>query len=215
MAIHDWTKVDAGLFHHFHQGWIVALCDALNMGLLPDDYFVMIEKCICPLEASASVNNSEPAIYAGKACTIAVRRGFETIVAMVEIVSPGNKGSRSEFRAFVTKASDLIQRGVHLLVIDLFPPGKRDPQGIHKAIWDEIEEEDLQLPPGKSRTLASYDAGDERVAYVNFIAVGDDLPEMPIFLRPDIYVPAPLEATYQTAWRHFPRALKGLLEPKE
>jgi hypothetical protein len=28
-------------------------------------------------------------------------------------------------------------------VLDLFPPGPRDPQGIHKAIWDEIIETTL------------------------------------------------------------------------
>jgi len=35
MPIHDWTRVDTGLFHDFHQGWIRALCDALNAGGLP------------------------------------------------------------------------------------------------------------------------------------------------------------------------------------
>jgi len=45
------------------------------------------------------------------------------------------------------------------------------------------------------------------------IAVGDSLPEMPIFLKPDFYVPAPLEATYQSSWSRFPAAMKRLLEP--
>jgi hypothetical protein len=36
----------------------------------------------------------------------------------------------------VSKASDLILQGINLLVIDLFPPSQRDPQGIHKGIWD-------------------------------------------------------------------------------
>jgi hypothetical protein len=68
------------------------------------------------------------------------------------------------------------------------------------------------LPADKRLTLASYDAGPERVAYVEFVAVGDALPDMPLFLRPGVYVPAPLEATYQTTWGGFPAALKGLLE---
>lgn len=38
------------------------------------------------------------------------------------------------------------------------------------------------------------------------------LPEMPLFLTPGLYVPAPLEETYQTAWAGFPSVLKGLLE---
>ncbi len=32
---------------------------------------------------------------------------------------------------------------------DLFPPTQRDPYGIHKAIWDEIVEEDFTFPDGK------------------------------------------------------------------
>src|SRR5207245_9048424 len=117
-----------------------------------------------------------------------------------EIVSPGNKGSRSEFRAFVEKSAELIRQGIHLLVIDLFPPGKRDPQGIAKAIWDEFVEEDLELPPDKPLTLAAFDAGPCRVAYVEPGAVGDVLPGMPLFLKPECYVPAPLEATYPATW---------------
>ena len=70
---------------------------------------------------------------------------------MVEIVSPGNKASKNELRTFVEKTSKLIAQGVHLLVIDLFPPSKRDPQGIHKAIWDEFVEEDFAAA-GRSAT---------------------------------------------------------------
>jgi hypothetical protein len=83
---------------------------------------------------------------------------------------------------------------------------------IHKAIWDQFREEDLELPADKSLTLASYDAGPDYVAYVEFVGVGDELPEMPLFLKPEIYVPTPLEATYQAAWSVFPKPLKGLLE---
>src|SRR5437870_759041 len=46
MPIHDWTRVDAGLFHNFHQRWINALCDAFNTGGLPRDYFALVEQSI-------------------------------------------------------------------------------------------------------------------------------------------------------------------------
>ena len=150
--------------------------------------------------------------YLRKASRVAVRHRHGDVVAVIEIISPGNKASRVEFRTLVEKSAELIRQGIHLLAIDLFPPGKRDPQGIHKAIWDEFQEEDLELPPDKPLTLASYEAGPECVAYVEFIGVQDALPEMPLFLRPGFYVPAPLEETYQTAWATFPAALKGLLE---
>jgi hypothetical protein len=240
MPIHDWTRVDAGLFHAFHQRWISALCDALNSGVLPSDYFALPEQSIrgpipdvltLELASATGVDSvgdvglavattppkthltrrSEPKTYAGKANRITVRHRHGNVVAVIEIVSPGSKASRSEFRTFVEKTADLIGRGIHLLIIDLFPPGKRDPRGIHKAIWDEFEEEDLELPAGKPLTVASYDAGPPQVAYVEFLGAGDQLPNMPLFLKPEIYVWAPLEATYQTSWSVFPTALKGLL----
>jgi hypothetical protein len=239
MPVHDWTRVDAGLFHAFHQRWISALCDALNTGCLPPDYFALAEQNIKgpvpdvltlklatgPDEPDSGglavaavppktrmIRRCEAAIYLDKVNRITVRHRHGDVVAVVEIVSPGNKGSKAEFRHFFEKSADLIRQKVHLLVIDLFPPGKRDPQGVHKAIWDEIEEEPFELPADKPLVLASYDAGPPQVAYVETIGVGDELPEMPLFLRPEVYVPAPLEATYRTTWSVFPKALKGLLE---
>ena len=44
MPIHDWTRVDAGIFHHFHQRRIVALTDVLNQRLLPRDYYALAEQ---------------------------------------------------------------------------------------------------------------------------------------------------------------------------
>jgi hypothetical protein len=241
MPIHDWTRVNAGLFHAFHHYWIDSLCDALNKGGLPPDYFALPEQRIrgpIPdvLTLQLSTDGEEPTgaapglavaavpprarivrrieegIYARKADRIAVRHQEGDVVAVIEIVSPGNKASKSELHSFVEKAAALISYGVHLLVIDLFPPSKRDPQGIHKAIWDEFAEEDFALPADKRLIVAAYDAGPPWVAYVEPIAVGDELPEMPLFLKPEFYVPAPLEATYQTSWERFPDVLKRRLE---
>ena len=72
-------------------------------------------------------------------------RGFE-------IVSPGNKSSQFAMRSFVDKAIRLLDAGIHLLILDLLPPGPRDPQGIHGAIWSEMSDEnDFRLPPDDPR----------------------------------------------------------------
>lgn len=241
MGIHDWTRVDAGLFHAFHHGWIEELSRGLNGGVLPSDYYALPEQRVggpipdvLTLQLGSSdssraddhggaadaqsppktriTQRTELDAYARKANRIVVRHRHGQVVAVVEILSPRNKASQAEFRNFVEKTAELIRQGVHVLVIDLFPPGKRDPLGVHKAIWDQFEETDIELPKGKRLTLASYDAGAECVAYVEFVAVGDALPEMPLFLTHEIYVPAPLDETYHSAWDAFPRALKGLLE---
>ncbi len=150
--------------------------------------------------------------YARRADHLSVYLPQGELIAVIEIVSPGNKDNTNGLKAFVRKAGKLLRRGVHLLVVDLFPPSVRDPHGIHKAIWDQFKEEPFELPPDKPLTLAAYAAGSEKVAYVENVAVGDPLPDMPIFLTPDHYVPCPLEASYQVTWGVFPGALKGPLE---
>lgn len=95
-------------------------------------------------------------------------------------------------------------------MIDLFPPSIRDPQGIHGAIWEEIKDEAFELPNDKPLTLVAYSAGPVKTAYVEPVAVGDELRDMPLFLEAGYYVPAPLEATYQATWAVLPDAVKEL-----
>jgi hypothetical protein len=44
MPIHDWTRVDAGLLHDFHQTWVIEVKKALNAGLLPSGYYALAEQ---------------------------------------------------------------------------------------------------------------------------------------------------------------------------
>src|SRR5687767_3645359 len=44
MPIHDWTRVEAGIFHAFHHRWISAISDVLNSGLLPKDLYALPEQ---------------------------------------------------------------------------------------------------------------------------------------------------------------------------
>ncbi len=105
-----------------------------------------------------------------------------------------------------------MRKGIHVLVIDLFTPTQRDPFGIHKAIWDEIVEEDFAFPDGKNRILASYETGRERAAYVEPVAVGDRLPDMPLFITNALHVMVPLEPTYQATWDASPEELRIAVE---
>ena len=36
MPIHDWTRVDAGIFHDFHSAWIAGFRSSLNQEVLPE-----------------------------------------------------------------------------------------------------------------------------------------------------------------------------------
>lgn len=158
------------------------------------------------------IRSVETDVYVRKANRIVIKHRHGRVVAVLEIVSPGNKSSAHALRSFAEKAYGLIQEGIHLLVVDLFPPSPRDPQGIHKAIWDEFIDEPFELPSDKPLTVAAYFSGELKTAYVEPVAVGDALPELPIFLDDGIYVPAPLEATYNAAWAACPDVIRELVE---
>jgi len=44
MPVHDWTRVDSGIYHAFHTAWAGEIQKALNGGLLPPGYYVLVEQ---------------------------------------------------------------------------------------------------------------------------------------------------------------------------
>lgn len=136
----------------------------------------------------------------------------DRVVAIIEIVWRCNKSSEDEFQRFVLKAAEAIRQGVHLLVIDLQAPTRRDPQGIHGAIIAKLGDPSYEAPANKPHTLVSYVAMPIGTGYVEPVAVGDNLPEMPLFLDEGHYVNVPLEETYMSAFRRVPWRYKSDLE---
>jgi hypothetical protein len=158
------------------------------------------------------VIESEAEIYATRGNRITIRHPLGNVVCILEIVSPGNKSGTSALRAFVKKTLEFLDQGIHVLIVDLFPPSIRDPQGIHKAIWDELEDRPFQLEAGRNRTLVAYVAGLPRRAYVEPVGIGDMLPDMPAYLNRNSYVPVPLESTYMATWASCPDEMRRLIE---
>ena len=159
------------------------------------------------------VAETEAEFYRRKKKMIAVRHvSGDEIVAMIEIVSHGNKASRRAFDAFLDKAFELIERRIHLLIIDPFPPGPRDPNGVHAAIWEDEQGQSFQLPADKPLTLVAYECDLTTRAYIEPVAVGDALPDMALFLEPNRCVMVPLEATYETAFAVMPRRWRAVLQ---
>jgi hypothetical protein len=242
MPIHDWTRVEAGIFHHFHHSWIDEIARTLNRGLLPPDHYALAEQiagglgpdvltlqrpsnggpsssdlaggvavAVAPPKAEYRLR-SEPDQYAAKAKGVVIRHASNhRVVAIAEIVSPGNKSNRHGVKAFVDKACEILRAGVHLLIVDLFPPGPRDPRGLALAVCEEFTESDFESPSDRPLTLASYIGGRWPDVYLRPAAVGTEVPEMPLFLTPDVYVPLPLEATYQAAWESVPAYWRDVL----
>jgi hypothetical protein len=160
------------------------------------------------------VRQSDNDRYAEKANRIVIRHRLGKIVAFIEIVSPGNKDGTASLRQFVEKVAESLRNGVHVLVIDPFPPTPRDPYGIHKAIWDCIHDEDFELPEDQNRILASYEGNGVYTAFIETVGVGDVLPDMPLFIAPGLHVMVPLESTYAAAWQDTPTSVRRLVEAR-
>jgi hypothetical protein len=250
MPLHDWARVDAGIFHALHVGWLPEIQGILNDGLLPEGYYALPEQHagrtiadVLTLHASPAVldpstarltlppatggvaladapprtqrrHTVEPAALARRR-SLAIRHvSGHRLVALIEILSPANKDRSSHVSEFVAKAVSALDLGVHLLLVDLFPPGPHDPSGMHGAVLGQLDpsEEPYDVPADQPATLASYAAGPAVEIFVEHVAIGAPLLEMPLFLRPDRYVNVPLEPTYQAAYRRMPAFWREVLE---
>ncbi len=239
MPLHDWTRVSAGIFHSFEMSWVTALRKFLNCGGLPTNFYALIQdssidsnsEIIEPVLDTSSTPQedggtallvAEPQTrissysrvenYTDLQKSIAIRHASDQrIVALIEIVSSGNKGSVSKWRTFVDKALAALNRGIHLLILDPYPPTPRDPGGVHGAIWGELTGESFALPADHDRTLAAYRASLEKAAFVEPIAVGQALRAMPLYLTRTGYIEVPLEATYNSAFEGVPRIYRNQL----
>jgi hypothetical protein len=129
-------------------------------------------------------------------------------------LSPANKDRARHVEEFAAKAVSALDVGVHLLLVDLFPPGPHDPHGMHGVLLQRLGQSDepYDLPADEPLTLAGYAAGPQVEVYLEHVAVGAALPDMPLFLRPDRYVDVPLGPTYQAAYGGMPAFWREVLE---
>ena len=124
----------------------------------------------------------------------------------------GNKSGRKAFEDFVRKAAEFLE-----------PPGPpADPRppaadaarspGHPRGVWDEVAGVEYLRPADKTLTLAAYESGAGVRAFIEPVAVGDTLIDMPLFLEPGRHVEVPLEETYHTAFEDVPRRWRTILE---
>ncbi len=173
----------------------------------------MLAVAEAPPQVSLHMTADEGSYYRLARRTLTIRhRSSRRVVAMIEILSPGNKDSRQHFAQFVDKAVSAIGHGIHLMAIDLFAPSTFDPQGIHGAIWEVVGGNGFDMPTDKPLTLASYAAEAIPQAYIEALAIGDHLLAMPLFLETGRYIPIPLEETYARAYRGVPNVIKEIVE---
>lgn len=252
MSVHDWSRVEAGIFHAFHTVWCARLQEALNAGRLPPDYYSLVEQhaveeqdddtvrrvtdlltlhgsdssngssSLPPSQGGLALADAPPKVrhrlarepdYRAQRRTLAIRHvSGHRLAAVVEMVSPANKDRLRNVEQFVSKIEAFLDAGVHVVLIDLFPPGPCDPRGMHGALghWTDFSGA-TQATTDEPLTLASYRAVKTPEAFVEHVAVGQALPEMPLFFAAERYVNLPLEATYNVAFAAMPQFCRDRL----
>ena len=241
MPVHDWSKVDAGIFHTFHGSWITHLLESLNEGVLPTEYYALSEHHVgltipdvmtlhqtdhgdepnsnggvalidAPPRVGRRLVASSKTSYATRRRTLVVRRvRGDRLVAIVEIASPGNKDRKSSVSVLAEKIRAAIESGVHVLLVDLFEHGRHDRLGLHGAAWSFFDPDASDRPPARSATLVSYLANPITEAYVEYVRFGEPLPDMPLFIESRAHVLLPLETTYAAAFRGMPSKYRDLI----
>jgi hypothetical protein len=185
MPIHDWTRVEAGVFRHFHHGWISAIARTLNHGLLPPEYYALIQKGHIP------------------SSWISICR--ESSDQMASLVHIGSHDSSGSFDILCW----LLDHRVNLLLAHLLPQPSRC---LPKAIWERKANSPLPALMEKSLAVAAFQFEAGSSCYFEPVNIGDRIPEVPLFLEPGAHVLVPLDKTYQDAYADVPARWQRVLE---
>ena len=179
MPMHDWTRVDAGIYLDFHHEWISEIKRA--------EPRVAATRLLCPCRASGCrvragcLDVARPDGRHGlqrRGCRDSGTSQDDVLhrtPRRVPTAQEKHGGSPSRqrgshcrhrrnrragkqkqcqlLRAFVQKACELMEQRIHLLLLEPFPPGRRDPNGIHSAIWEQFTDGPFGLPPEKPLTM--------------------------------------------------------------
>ncbi len=211
----------------FHAQWASCIASSLNTSL-PGDYFAeaqvhawpRIEVDVGTLHEPAGerggngVATLAPSLVALSAADLTLPAAFPpefgvhiyetsggpTLVAAIELVSPGNKDRDETRRAFASKCATYIQRAIGLVVIDMVTSRHSQPFAELMAL---VYPEQPALAP-MPLTAVSYrpvrvDGADSVEIRYRPLAVGQALPVLPLALGGLGHVTVDFEATYEDA----------------
>lgn len=185
--------------------------DSDDEGTFPDSFTGGVALADSPPSVQYRIQLERDA-FVTKANRIAIRHlTNDRLVAVIEIVSAGNKSSVSALESLSRKVHTLMAEHVHLLLIDLIRCGKNCEDGLPTYLSFSNVDATPNITEDKPFTLTAVRSGETYEAFVETIGVGDALTDMPLFLNDSQYIPLPLEPTYESAWQGVPLPWKQKL----
>lgn len=190
----------------FHTRWASAMADALNHDLLPSGYFAepqvhagsRVEVDVATFDPAFTMpvifpDSLEVLIFSSEA--------GPTLIAAVELVSPGNKDRAETRRAFAAKCASYLQQGIGLMIVDIVTSRQANLHDELVRLLDKGDE--FLLPPAPLHATAyrpvRRPTSDQIEVWFATLAVGQSLPFLPLALDKGICVPLDLETTYTEA----------------
>lgn len=129
-------------------------------------------------------------------------RDSKRLVAVIELISPGNKDRPEARRTFAAKCVAYLQRGIGLIIVDIVTIRGGN---LHREVLDLLgQAESSALPADVAMYAAAYrpaHRGDKNQLdlWPAALALAQPLPLLPLALRGAFFVPVDLEATYSEA----------------
>ncbi len=120
-----------------------------------------------------------------------------TLVAAIELVSPANKDRPEHRRAFAAKCASLLKRCVCVSLVDLVT--NRDFNLYRETLEQLGQTIDAESSPVYAAT-SRYRTVDQRLRFESWaypLAIGQRLPNLPIWLANDLVVGLDLDAAYE------------------
>jgi hypothetical protein len=192
--------------------WVAAATDWLNGGRLPPGYFAEMQ-----LHVGSRIEIDAPTFWEGQNEPAAVipatfpdelevlifnDEGGPTLVAALELVSPGNKDRDATRQAFLVKCASYLQQGIGLVMVDVVTIRLAN---LHNELMQFLGAngaaalaDDVSLYTAAYRPARRKD-GDQIDVWRAPLALGQSLPTMPLALRGYGCIPLDLEASYTEA----------------
>jgi len=124
-----------------------------------------------------------------------------TLVAAIELVSPGNKDRDETRRAFVAKCASYLQQGIGLIVVDIVTNRHANLHNDLIQFLGHVDQEAYLMPAGDHLYGVAYrphrtETADQIELWKRTLSVGNTLPVLPLALRGSVSILLDLEATY-------------------
>lgn len=208
----------------FHTTWAGSIADLLNQQL-PVGYFAeeqlhpsaRVEIDVATFEHASTPGNvavadrrtwappkaplTAPFVIAeGIELLVFSSAGGPQLVAAIELVSPANKDRAHTRRAFACKCASYLHAGIGLMIVDVVTSRSAN---LHIDLLGLIGASAAQASLTELYAASYRPARRDQVDIVEIwpasLTIGKPLPEMPLWIGPDLAVPVDLERAYQDA----------------